>query len=324
MHQRFAVLLGVAMTLSSTSLVDAAQRRVAIGVSMEGGRQVSRLDDFRAATGGRPPATWTIWSQWGDPATRDFPTGAATRATERGSTPLIFWEPIDPHALASPTYARHANISAGDHDAYIRGFARDAKAFGSPVILRFAQEANGKYFPWGVNGHDNSAASFVQAWRHIHRVFADVGAGNVRFLWSVAKDGCPGACDPYSAFYPGDAFVDYLGFSSFNWGAQKGKWVPMLKGFRRVTNQLSRISSKPIIAVEVASNASGGDKAAWIRDGYLAVYATLPRVSAIVYLNVDLRDHGHPDWRISSPAGALRAYAAVAAMPEFRGRVPGT
>ena len=48
------------------------------------------------------------------------------------------------------------------------------------------------------------------------------------------------------------------------------------------------------------------------------------RGGAIVYLDVDLRPQGHPDWRLSSPAAALDAYAAIAAKPEFRGRVPGT
>jgi hypothetical protein len=322
----FVVLVSVLTALSSTSLAvaaDATQRRIALGVSVQGGRQISRLDDFGESIGGRTPATWTIWSQWGNPDTSGFPTQLATRVTERGATPMIWWEPVDPEALSSPLYARHSNITAGKHDDYIRSFARDAKAFGSPVILRFAHEANGGYFPWGVKGFDNTASSFVEAWRHVHRIFDDVGAGNVRFLWSIAKKSCPGNCDPYSPFYPGDAFVDYMGFSSFNWGGDR-KWVSMLKGFRRVTNKLAAISAKPIIAVEVASSASGGDKAAWIRTGYRAVHAELPRIAAIVYLDVDLRDDGHPDWRLSSPAAALRAYADIAARPEFRGRLPGT
>jgi hypothetical protein len=52
------------------------------------------------------------------------------------------------------------------------------------------------------------------------------------------------------------------------------------------------------------------------------VYAELPRISAIVYLDVDLRAIGDPDWRLRSPAAALAAYARIAGMPEFQGRLP--
>jgi hypothetical protein len=303
-------------------VLEASLRRIALGVTVKDGRQMSALAAFRDAIGGRTPATWSITSDWGDPATRDFPTLAASRARERGATPLIWWQPVDPDALSSPTYARHANLIAGRHDDYIRRFARAARDFGSPVILRFAHEANGNHFPWGVTGFDNTAASYVGAWRRVHRLFREVGATNVKFLWSVAKKACPGACNPYAAFYPGDAYVDYLGFSNFNWGSPRA-WQPMVKGFRKVTDLLSQISPKPIVAAENASAAQGGDKAAWIREGYRAVYAELPRISAIIYLDVDLRAAGHPDWRLGSPAAALAAYARIASLPEFQGRLPG-
>jgi hypothetical protein len=304
-------------------VVEAKVRAVAAGVSIWDGRDLSALDDHRSAIG-RAPATWSIWSPWGDPATRDFPTRLAKGAKDRGSTPIIWWYPVDPSDLASPRYARLANIVAGDHDAYIRQFARDAKAFRSQVILRFAQEANGRQFPWGVDSFDNDAATFVAAWRHVHAIFREVGAKNVRFLWSIAKQSCDGVsgCNPYTAFYPGDAYVDYMGFSSFNWGAQRDEWVPMLQGFRVVTNKLTAVSSKPIVAIETASSPEGGDKAAWITEGYPAVYAALPAIVAIVYLDVDLRSMGHPDWRLASPPEALDAYAAIAARPEFRGKLP--
>jgi hypothetical protein len=336
----FAMLVAVLVALSSSTVVlsarvgpgpdptvslDQAQRRIALGVSMFDGRAIGELDAFKASIGGRAPATWSIWTNWGGgPAKRTFPTSAAAEARARGATPLVWWQPIDPNAPKDGTYPRLANIVAGRHDDYIRRFARDARDFGSPVILRFAHEANGRTFPWGIAQFGNSASTFVAAWRHVHRIFREVGARNVKFLWSVAKQGCPGGCNPYRSFYPGDAFVDFMGFSNFNWGAFDGRWVPMVKGFRRVTNDLAEIAGKPIIAVENASNPNGGDKAAWIREGYRAVYAELPRIVGIVYLNVDLRSSGHPDWRLSNPAGALAAYRQIVALPQFQGRLPGT
>jgi hypothetical protein len=298
-------------------------RTIALGVSMPDGRDLSVLDAFTSAVGGRVPATWTIWSQWGRRDFSAFPATAAEGARARGAMPMIWWEPVDPSRLDDPTYPRLANITAGLHDDYIRSFARQARQFRHPVLLRFAHEMNGGMFPWGVQYFDNSAATFVAAWRHVHRIFQQVGATNVRFVWSVAKKSCAGGCDPYAQFYPGDAYVDYLGFSSYNWGAFKEGWVSMLQGYTRVTNLLASLSSKPIMAVETGANPEGGDKAAWIREGYLAVYERLPRVEAIVYLNVDLRPDGHPDWSLTSPPEALEMYASIASMPEFWGRIPG-
>ena len=299
-----------------------AERQVALGVSIWDGRRLSELDAFISSMGGQRPATWTIWSQWGSPTTRAFPTSQAWGVRARGVTPMIWWEPVDPSDLTSPEYARLANVVDGRHDDYIRRYARAARTFGTPVILRFAHEPNGGTFPWGVRGFDNDADMFVAAWRHVHGLFAEEGATNVRFLWSVGKQSCPGRCDPYAPFFPGDDYVDYLGFSSFNWGAMRDGWVPMVKGYRRVTTMLSRISDKPIIAVESASNAQGGDKAAWIGDGYRRVYKALPRIVGIVYLDVDLRSIGHPDWRLESTPGALAAYADLAAQTRFQGRLP--
>jgi hypothetical protein len=96
----------------------------------------------------------------------------------------------------------------------------------------------------------------------------------------------------------------------------------MYDSFRLVTSKLREISNKPIIAAETGSNPNGGDKAAWIRTGYRKVYAELPDIEAIVYLDADLREVGHPDWRIASPAAALTAYSEIAGLARFDTRSP--
>jgi hypothetical protein len=296
-------------------------RRVALGVARPD-VGIGELDSFTAAVGARP-AIWVIWSQWGRAATKDFPMAEAKALRDRGVQPMIWWEPVKPGDLSDPTYPRHRNIIAGDHDAYIREFARDARDFGEPVLLRFAHEINNDFFPWSVNSFDNSPATFKSAWRHVVDIFRSEGASNVKFVWSVAKKSCAGGCNPYLEVYPGDAYVDVMGFSGYNWGTHPGKsWISMYESFRRVTSKLREVSSKPIMAAETGSNPLGGDKAAWIRDGYRRVYAELPDIEAIVYLDADLRDVGHPDWRIASPAAALTAYAEIAGLARFDTRSP--
>jgi hypothetical protein len=291
--------------------------KVALGVAMPYGRDVSALDAFTASIGGRTPAMWAIWVTWGSSANA-FPTALSQALRSRNVTPMIWWAPAHESDPDDPTFARHRNITDGDHDAYIRQFAREARDYGGTVLLRFAHEMNGSYFPWAVGKFDNTASTFIAAWRHIHAIFQAEGAANVKLVWSVSRQACPGDCNPYAQFWPGDAYVDVMGFSAYNWGTFGGKnWAEMYALYRPMVIDLTSISSKPIIVAETGSTDLGGDKAAWIRDGYREVHERLPQISGIVYLNADLRDLGHPDWRLASPAAALAAYAEIAALPEF-------
>ena len=269
-------------------------RTVALGVSMWPGRSLAELDAFTASIGGRTPATWSIWSQWGDPSTREFATAVAKGVKERKATPIIWWEPVDPSDLSSPTYARLANVVAGDHDAYIRRFARDAKAFKSPVIVRFAHEGNGRFFPWGVDSFDNDAATYVAAWRHVHGIFREVGAKNVELPVERREAGLRRRLQPLPAVLPGRRLCRLHGLQQLQLGRERDEWVPMVRGFRPITNKLMEVSGKPIVAIETASNDDGGDKAAWITNGYTGVYTEFPRIVAIVYLNVDLDQGRRP------------------------------
>jgi hypothetical protein len=299
-------------------------RRVALGLASPMGRDMSDLDNLTSMSGGNKPAMWVIWSQWGNVGERDFPTETVNHLRGRGIIPIIWWEPVRSADPSDPTYARHRNIIDGDHDAYILEFARDAKAYGNLVILRFAQEANANHFPWGVGRFDNTAQTFVAAWRHIHDLFASVGADNVKFLWSMSREHCAGGCNPYTPLYPGDAYVDALGFSGYNWGTVDGKtWTSMYDLYRKSVQHMRDFSStKPIIVAETGSGAIGGNKAAWIRDGYREVYDRLPDISAIVYLHANLLDQGHRDWRLTNPPEAMQAYAEIAGLERFSGHSP--
>jgi beta-mannanase len=253
---------------------------------------------------------------------------------------MIWWEPywFDPN---DPRYMRNQAVIDGTYDEYIRSFARDAKAFGDTILLRYAHQANSDYLPWGFGGGSdfgNTADTFRRMWRHVHRIFDDVGASNVKWVWTVATQTCGGDgkvvaftvrnCMDRPVGYPGDAWVDYVGFTWENWGTApagsvipSGPWTPLVAGLRPVVRALSAITRKPIIAAAVASAPGGGDRARWIRRGYKAVYEKLPKVVAIVWLNVDLSGspNHHRDWSLRGRA--LAAYADVAARARFKGRI---
>ena len=316
----------------------AARRPVALGVSSQYSTDLAALDAFAASVGVRP-ATWTLWSTWGDRGgsarcvkgrgTCAFPSALARGLRERGVTPVVYWQPTNPANPTGGWYERYENTIAGKHDNYIRAWAKAAGAFGRPVIVRLAHEMNGTWFPWALTNFDNSPSRFVGAWRHIVRIFRNAGARNVMFLWSPFQR-C-GTCSSYSfeTFYPGNRYVDYVGVSALNWGdvawtSLAGLVDESLADLRRITRTDRSPQGKPVILPEIASNHVGGDKAAWIRDGYGAVFRRWKAVRAMSYFDYDTTFAGQPDWRLAQPpdGSAMAAYRSLATQRVFRASMP--
>ncbi len=321
----FAVLVSIATALSSTSVVlaarvgvqsprdpstlDASPRRIAIDVSITDGHQIATLDSFRAAIGGRAPATWTIWSDWGDPAKRDFPTrrgvacaGAGCDAAdlvaagrpERPREPALR-PPRQPHRR--PTRRLHPQFRAG------------GQGLRQPRHPPLRPRGERQPLPLGRQGL-RQHGGVVRGGLATRPPTLPGGRRDERQVpLECRQEGLPGRLQPVHSVLPGRRVRRLHGLQQLQLGSPTREWVADGQGVQDGHEPASQISPKPIIAAENASNAQGGDKAAWIREGYRAVYAELPRISAIIYLDVDLRPIGHPDWRLGSPAAALAAYA---------------
>ena len=319
---------------------------MALGISSERTTDLAAINDYKASTGAKP-ALWTVWSDWGSRGGRAncvkgvgtcaFPTELARGIGSRGVTPFIWWQPTDPavdrsnpcmEPVARSAYASYPQIAKGKHDKYIRDWAKAAKAYGKPVVVRFAHEMNGTWFPWSIcDKNGNTPKAFIAAWRHIVNEFRSVGARNVKFLWSPYNTESGG----YAPFYPGNAHVDYVGVTSLNWGNER--WRPLsglLERPMQVLRNVSRTSAnpkgKPVILSEVGSNHLGGDKPGWIRDGYAHAYKKYPTIRAMVYFDINTAalTVGQPDWRLVMPedGSALAAYQSVASKPAFRASFP--
>jgi Glycosyl hydrolase family 26 len=347
------LLFGVPAALITLALIlpagpaAAGARKVILGVTIEEhNRDRATFQKFERQVG-NTPRIWTLWSQWGNrngqsdcvpgQGTCSFPTDAATWVAAEGAVPMIFWEPVRHGALNPCEFSDHRRIANGAHDDYIRAWARAAKAYNRTVLVRFAHEINGAYFPWGLKNTpgtpsalcNDTASDYKAGWRRIVGIFRSVGATKVKFVWTVAKSTCKGGCNPYDDFYPGNSFVHYVGFSNFNWGAYSGKWVPMVSGVSEVMVKFRQFTRKPVIVAENATNTFGGDKPGWIRAGYEAVYRRWPQIRAIVYLNVNLAGVGHPDWSLNTPgwsssvgrSASHKAYESIADKRKFRGRI---
>jgi beta-mannanase len=227
----------------------------------------------------------------------------------RHSIPEITWEPWDYSEGLRRSQPRYtlASIIHGHHDAYVRAWAREMRAYGGPVLLRFAQEMNGNWYPWGkTNG--NLPGQFALAWRHVHNIFAAEHVHNVKWIWSpVARFAVPIDLSQY----PGNNYVDVIGLTGFNGGTAAFGigWHSFSSLFDPTLATLHRFApNKPIQISEVGSAERGGSKAAWIA----AMFADLrrhPQVTSIIWFNL----RKQTDWRITSSRRAATAFATATA-----------
>jgi hypothetical protein len=294
-------------------------RTMAVGVSRSPDTSLAALDAFTASVG-RAPAIWSVWHSWASQAVPDPTLFAGLQA--RGVVPMVFWEPNDPAHPASKAFT-YRRIIKGKWDGYIRAWAQAARAHGGPVLLKFAHEMNAIWFPWGVGNPSfraNTARRFVKAWRHIHDLIrgpGGEGATNVNMLWSIWGScqwwQCPASA---ASLYPGDAYVEYVGFSVFDWNGV----LALKRILRAPVGLVAAISSRPIIVTETGTR-QGDHKPSWITKGYPRSYKAYPRIAAIVYFDVDSSPLGQPDWRLSHPSSALAAYATIVAQPRFQGAI---
>jgi len=225
----------------------------------------------------------------------------------QGRIPMVTWDG-----------ASLDEIVSGRADALIRARARAVRAFRAPLFLRFAAEMNGDWLPWSGVANGRDPDEYVLAWRRVHSIFGEEGASNAIWVWCVNSADVPR--EPWNSFtryYPGDAYVDWVGVDGYNWGTTR-EWSSW-QSFASIFDPLYRgfAGRKPIMISEVSSAEEGGSKAAWIASAARTLKTRFPAVRAVVWFNIDKE----ADWRIDSSASALRAFRALAADPYFRARL---
>jgi cellulose synthase (UDP-forming) len=230
----------------------------------------------------------------------------------QGAVPMITWEPWDkpPGEVHTPDQPEVslARIAAGRFDRYIRTWARAAAAYERPILIRFMHEMNGTWYPWSITTNGNSEATYVAAWRHVHDLFAEEGATNVSWVWTI--NSFAGLDDEHrdlTAYYPGDEYVDWVSMTGFNWGDSLGDfdaWRSVDEIFRGSYNELTRLG-KPIMVSEIGTVPGGGDPARWIRRAMSRFESAYPRIKAVVWF--DSPYPGEPEFRLDRTASeALR------------------
>jgi len=301
-------------------------RKMALGISMPYGfaskdintdvaiSEIEKLASPVTSGGvGAYPASYSIWTDfaegsWKYSARSKFPNAKLLDYLDsKKITPMIFMDPVGPDmrkttgTIAQAQKYSNQSIINGAWDSYLTQWATEAKAYKKPVILRYGWEMNGTWFPWspytnsiGNTYYDvgNTSENYVASWRHIYNIIKPI-APNVMFYW------CPNAVNSapnakMASFYPGNNYVDYVGFDEYNWYPKNAEnlilsnaWKTSIEAIRHiVTGNISTHSTIPIIIGEtgvLANNEFREEKL-----NYNTIYNSYPDIKSIVYFDIDV------------------------------------
>ncbi|WP_123041240.1 glycoside hydrolase family 26 protein [Cohnella candidum] len=253
--------------------------------------------------------TYTYFNKY-YPGNTAFPVDYAKKVKALGGALQIGWEP-------------HAGLDEVQDDEYIHQFAREAAESGIPIFLRYACEMNGEWVAW--NGDPKK---YIEKWRLVHDIMAKE-APNVAMVWSpnfLPRDNI----DPY---YPGDDYVDWVGFSLYTIPYSHGQLKLGGNPIDYLRPLYEKYSKKPIMvsegAVSFHSYQLGKDYTDWGVGELANMYAYMPRIypqlKSITYFDLDKRttsyDNQNNNYDLHDSPKMLAAYQKFTSSPFFLTKV---
>lgn len=270
--------------------------------------QTDKYNHFNKLTN-KQHAVFFNYHRYGTP----FPTKFAKEVKQAGGAIQLALEPGQ-------------GLNAVRDDAYLRQFARDAKASGVPIFLRFASEMNGSWVAW----HGNPK-QYKEKFALVHKVMKEE-APNVAMAW--VPNSVP--VNNIDQYYPGDAYVDWVGLNLYSVPFFNGKPnqpadhvnpLDLIDGFYQ-----KYASKKPMMIGEYAAShftsASNKDVTRFgttkMKMFYRGLQMKYPNVKAIHWFNVDTINGANinPERRLNNfnilmNASMTKAYSQTLQDPYF-------
>ncbi|MER7169179.1 glycoside hydrolase [Micromonospora sp. NPDC000207] len=235
-----------------------------------------------------------------------FPDAYQQEQMREGRIPFFAWES---RIFSSGTVLTWADVYSGRHDGTIDAVAGRIRAVGSPVFMGFDHEPEDE----PAKGSD---ADFVRAWRYVHDRFEAAGANNAVWVWVMM--GWSGHYDRYAGLYPGDRYVDWVGYDPYNFHVCNGSTVwksphDTVGGFYRWLDEHRLGVGKPRMLAEFGTNLHPGDpnaKRRWFEE-FPAALKAHPKIKAAIYFNSAgmTRKAGDCDMTMNHNASAVAGFA---------------
>jgi beta-mannanase len=275
---------------------------------------------FDKAAGIRYEQIWVDWS-------RDSAKSVLVQLqaiTAKGRTPILS---IDPNPIRKVGSAKSllGDVAAGRYDKVTRAYAAAVKAVSSPVIVRWGPEMErDNNTPWS----GKPAADYIAAYRHFATAF-HVAAPGTPLVWSPlgreGSDTAPAGTVTSDSYYPGDEFVDFVGFSVYEYPKCTIQWYGVPRSFADWMQEkyppLAKFG-KPVIIVELGVFDSPANQEEWVKAAFSSL-DQFPLVKIVIYY--DAKDPVNwskfvegavaPDWHINPTALTTASLPAATPTP---------
>ena len=241
---------------------------------------------------------------------QDIDVAGCNDLIARGITPILSLE-------AGMSFT---SIISGTYDAYFNKFADQLKQINGTVMLRYNHEMNGNWYSWSgsSNGANTTAtANYIAAWKRVHGIIkTQKGATNVLWNWSVNAGSFPDeAWNQPMNYYPGDEYVDWIGFDSYdkpyNYTPTRYKSVDDI--FGTIYNILKNgVPNKPMLVGEFASENDGRESDPHKLDFFSQgsnLFDKYPQIHAFSYFNSKKENSGRfNNYKYNNPIECLSVF----------------
>jgi len=288
-----------------------------------------RIKDFEAIAG--KFLTWATFSNnWYNGIT--YPKAAIHAIHDAGAIPYVRLMPRSDEVQGHPEqYFTLQRIIEGVFDTNLTHWAEDAQADGIPLLIDFAVEMNGDWFPWsgvfnggkttdgyGDKNTPDGPERYRDAYRHIIDLFRAAGLRHVTWVFHVNLTSAPDEAWNYPEhYYPGDDYIDWIGFSCYGAQTTGEEWegLGFSEQLRDHYKQINAITTrKPIAVLEfgVTDDHPNGDKSTWLDDAFTTMLHNS-------WLTFSAINPWHEDWQNEDETWSrLRLDSSVKAKETFR------
>lgn len=213
---------------------------------------------------------------WSSSGTEPFDVASANAAYNSNPSiePFLELQPCTSPCTASGGGGYSlVDIANGKYDSSLSAFNSAVESWGHPLLMTFAHEMNGNWYPWGYQSF--TPAQWIAAWDHVTSV---INAPNVTWVWVPNIN--TSSYHPLSSYWPGASNVGicgidgYLSYSTSTWSNTIASSVSALQ---------TTCGAKPWILAETGVNDTDSNAVPQIDD--LVNSASSSGASALFYFN---------------------------------------
>lgn len=242
-----------------------------------------KIEEFNELAG--KPIAWAYFSNnWGTDGIV-FPREKVDIIAEMGAVPFVRMMPRKSFDAKYDKTFSLQKIIDGKFDEELHQYALDVKEYDKLVLIDFAVEMNGDWFPWSgaINGGAKKGGygdaqkadgpeRFVDAYRHIIDIFRSENVTNVTWFFHPNIYSYPEnqKWNNPKEYYPGDNYIDWIGISVYG-SLHPGEdyWQTFSEIIAERKDKILEISdNKPLALLEfgVTDHHPLGQKTTWIMD----------------------------------------------------------